>query len=61
MVAERGTRRNQEERPDRRRRGLRDIEHDDWREISRDLDIDFEDDLLENDLSDVDFEDESIN
>jgi hypothetical protein len=44
-------RRNQDERPDRRRRKLRDIEEDDWRKTSRDSDVDFEDELMDGDLS----------
>jgi hypothetical protein len=55
------TRRNQEERPDRRKRRLRDIEEDDWKRESGDLDIDLEDDMLEDDLSFEELDDESIN
>ena len=61
MLLNRRRRRDQEERPDRRRRKLRDIEEDDWRGSQPDPDTDFEDDLLVDDLSDVNFENESVN
>lgn len=61
MLLEKRWRRNQDERPDRRTRIIRDIEGDDLRIDSGALDIDFEDEMLEDDLSDEELDDDSIN
>ena len=61
MLLIRRRRRNQEERPDRRRKRLRDIEEDDWKKDSRESEIDFEDDLLDDDLSEFWVDDEEGN
>ena len=42
---------NQDERPDRRRRRLRDIEEDDWKRTARGSDMDSEDEYRDDDLS----------
>lgn len=61
MLLEKGRRRNQDERPDRRRKRLRDIEEDDWRMDSGALDIDFEDEMVLDDLSYEESDDDSVN
>ncbi len=61
MFLKRKTRRNREEGPDRRKRILRDLEDDDWMEDLRHPGVDFEDELLDDDLSDMDWGDDSVN
>jgi len=61
VLLEKGRRRNQDERPDRRRKRLRDIEEDDWRMDSGALDIDFEDEMVLDDLSYEESDDDSVN